>query len=146
MKHNKILFFTALIGSLVFAPSCSKKIDEVYSNPNANVRQPVETLLPNIIANMCISNTAQGSNYGPQNDGLYVGRYVQFWSTNTAFNQYDQMGQTTTNSTAATSDIGGSHWGMHYYGMGQNISRVIEWATEDKKWDYVVLTPCQNLY
>jgi hypothetical protein len=26
---------------------------------------------------------------------------------------------------------------MHYYGMGQNLNRVIEWGTEQKKWDYV---------
>lgn len=137
MKNIKIKIFCAPIILLAIISSCSKKIEEVYKNPNANVRQPIETLLPNIIANMCISNTAQGTNYGPQNDGQYVGRYVQFWVTNTAFNQYDQMGQTTTNSTAAVSDIGGSHWGMHYYGMGQNISRVIEWGTDEKKWDYV---------
>jgi len=35
------------------------------------------------------------------------------------------------------SDILGSIWAMHYYGMGANISRIIEWGTEEKKWDYV---------
>jgi len=133
--QSSIYLFSGV--ALLFMYSCSKKIDEVYANPNANVKQPVELIMPNIIANMCISNTAQGSLYGPQNDGQYVGRYVQFWATNTSGNQYDQMGQTTTNSTAAAADIGGSQWAMHYYGMGQNLSKVIEWGTEDKKWDYV---------
>lgn len=137
MKKISFINYPVLLFALVSIFSCSKKIDEVYANPNANVKQPVELILPNIIANMCISNTAQGSLYGPQNDGQYVGRYVQFWATNTSGNQYDLMGQTTTNSTAAAADIGGSQWAMHYYGMGQNLNKVIEWGTDDKKWDYV---------
>src|SRR4051812_2952810 len=135
---KKILLLTSLTATcLMLFESCTKKIDEAFPNPNANVKQPIELLMPNIIQNMAISNTAQGSLYGPQNDGQYVGRYVQFWVTNTSNNQYDLMGQTTTNSTASTADIGGSHWAMHYYGMGQNLNRVIEWGTEQKKWDYV---------
>jgi hypothetical protein len=47
------------------------------------------------------------------------------------------MGMTTTNSAAAASDIGGSQWGMHYVAMGQNLERIIQWGTEQKKWDYV---------
>src|SRR4051812_31415222 len=120
MKSVNIIVGSLSGLALLLLGGCTKKIDEVYANPNANVKQPIELLLPNIIQNMAISNTAQGSLYGPQNDGQYVGRYVQFWATNTAANQYDQMGQTTTNSTAAAADIGGSIWGMHYYGMGQN--------------------------
>ena len=135
---KKIILNTFCFASIAFViGSCTKKIDEVYVNPNALIKQPIETLLPNIIANMAISNTAQGSLYGPQNDGQYIGRYIQNWATNTAGNQYDMMGQTTTNSTAPASDIGGSHWAMHYYGMGQNLNKVIEWGLEQKKWDYV---------
>lgn len=137
MKKIQFIIYSISGLFLLSINSCSKKIDEVYANPNANVKQPIEKLMPNIMANLAISNTAQGSLYGPQNDGQYVGRYVQFWATNTSGNQYDQMGQTTTNSTAAAADIGGSQWAMHYYGMGQNVSKVIEWGTEEKKWDYV---------
>jgi hypothetical protein len=135
---KKILFkISSLAAVAVLLGSCSKMVDEAYTNPNASVIQPIETLMPNIIANMAISNTANGSLYGPQNDGQYVGRYIQNWATNTAGNQYDMMGQTTTNSTAAAADIGGSHWAMHYYGMGANLNRVIQWGIEQKKWDYV---------
>lgn len=136
---KKILILSCSIATLsLFAlESCTKRIEDAYSNPNALVVQPIETLLPNIIQNMAISNTAQGTLYGPQNDGQYVGRYVQFWATNTSGNQYDLMGQTTTNSTAATSDIGGSHWAMLYYGQGQNLNKVVQWGIEQKKWDYV---------
>jgi hypothetical protein len=118
--------------SLLGLGSCSKEIDDAYRNPNANVRVPVETLLPGIIGNFIGSSSAQGSAYGTANDGLYIGRYVQFWATNTAGNQYDRMGGAT-----GASDILGSVWAMHYYGMGLNLSRMIEWAEEEKKWDYV---------
>lgn len=135
---KRILTTCSLAASvLLLLDSCSKKIEDAYPNPNANVVQPIEQLLPNIIQNMAISNTAQGTLYGPQNDGQYVGRYIQNWETNTLNNQYDLMGQTTTNSTAAASDIGGSHWAMLYYGQGQNLNKVIEWGIEQKKWDYV---------
>jgi hypothetical protein len=112
--------------------ACSKKIDDVYKNPNANVRVPVETLLPGIISNMHSNFSAQGTSYGTANDGLYVGRYVQYWATNTVGNQYDQMGGAT-----GISDVLGAVWAAHYYGMGQNLERMIEWSIEEKKWDYV---------
>lgn len=132
MKKRNIFLVAGFVSSVLLFQSCTKKIDEAYINPNANVVQPIELLLPNIIQNMAISNTANGTLYGPQNDGQYVGRYVQFWATNTTGNQYDQMGGAT-----GGSDILGSIWAMHYYGMGQNLNRVIEWGTEQKKWDYV---------
>jgi hypothetical protein len=84
------------------------------------------------MANFIGSSSAAGSGYGLANDGLYVGRYVQYWGTNTANNQYDQMGGAT-----GVSDILGSLWGMHYYGMGQNLTKMIEWSIEEQKWDYV---------
>lgn len=142
---KKILLMLSSITAVVFT-ACDKKIDEAFPNPNANVVQPIELLLPNVIQNLAISGSSQGSNYGPQNDGMYVGRYIQFWATNTAGNQYDLMGQTTTQNTSATSDIGGSHWAMHYYGMGQNITRIIEWGTEQKKWDYVGVAHALRAY
>jgi hypothetical protein len=132
MKKIRLFLYFASTGTLLFLSSCTKKIDEAYINPNANVVQPIELLLPNIIQNLVVSNTAAGTLYGTQNDGQYVGRYVQFWATNTSNNQYDQMGGAT-----GGSDILGSIWAMHYYGMGQNLNRVIEWGTEQKKWDYV---------
>lgn len=126
----KTLTLVAVAGTGLFA--CSKKIDEAYANPNASTRVPVETLLPGIIGNFVGSSSAQGSAYGLANDGLYIGRYVQFWATNTTGNQFDQMGGAT-----GASDLLGSIWAMHYYGMGANLNKMIEWATEEKKWDYV---------
>lgn len=135
MKKNSIHFFTTLclITTMVIAiSSCTQKIDEAYTDPNAAVKVPVETLLPGIIGNFVGSSAAAGSAYGLANDGLYIGRYVQYWATNSAGNQYDQMGGAT-----GASDVLGSVWAMHYFGMGGNLNKMIEWGIEDQKWDYV---------
>jgi Starch-binding associating with outer membrane len=134
MKKSINKFVLAVSGgALLLLGSCSKKIDESYANPNAQIKQPIETLLPGIIANMAIQHSANGTLYGPQNDGLYIGRFIQNWATSSTGNQYDQMGDNFINS----SDVMGSIWAMHYYGMGANLKRMIEWGTEEKKWDYV---------
>ncbi|MEO7923132.1 MAG: SusD/RagB family nutrient-binding outer membrane lipoprotein [Chitinophagaceae bacterium] len=129
---NKITCSVAAAAVLLLS-SCSKKIDEAFANPNSLVRQPIETLLPGVIANMAIQHSANGTLYGPQNDGQYIGRFIQNWATNTSLNQYDRMGDNFINN----SDVMGSIWAMHYYGMGKNITQIIEWGTEEKKWDYV---------
>ncbi len=128
--HIKTLVTLAFAGLLI--SSCQKKLDEAFPNPNAGVRVPVETLLPGIISNMGGSSSAAGSAYGTQNDGTNVGRYVQFWAANTAGNGFDQMGGAT-----GASDVMGSIWAMHYYGMGQNLKRMMEWSATEKKWDYL---------
>ncbi|HNR16293.1 MAG TPA: SusD/RagB family nutrient-binding outer membrane lipoprotein [Chitinophagaceae bacterium] len=132
MKKILIKFSLLPVTAMLLLSSCSKKIDEAFLNPNATTRVPIETLLPGIIGNMVGSSSAQGSAYGTANDGLYVGRYIQFWATNTTLNQYDRMGGAT-----GASDILGSVWAMHYYGMGQNLGRMIDWGIEEEKWDYV---------
>ena len=129
MKNTTLILAAS---SLLVLGSCSKKIDDAYVNPNADVRVPVETILPGIIGNFVGSSSAQGSAYGLANDGLYIGRYVQFWATNTTANQYDRMG-----GAIGASDALGSVWAMHYYGMGRNLTMMMEWAAEEKKWDYV---------
>lgn len=130
MKNILILILTT--ATLIGFNSCEKKIDEAYKNPNAGNRVPIETILPGVIGNFVGSSSAAGSAYGIAGDGMNVGRYIQFWANNATGNQYDQMGGST-----GTSDVMGSIWAMHYYGFGQNVSRIIEWGAEEKKWDYV---------
>lgn len=126
-----------LIGALTFS-SCAKKLEDAYQNPNANVRQPVEQIFPSLIGSITGSSSAAGSAYGLCGDGLLIGRYIQFWgtyNTGTAANgtsQYDKMGGTTD-----ASDNLGSLWAAHYYGMGQNLNRIVTWGTEEEKWDFV---------
>ncbi len=126
---NLLLISTSL---LMLVSSCRKTVDEAYLNPNATTRVPVETLLPGIIGNMVGSSSAQGSSYGTAFDGLYVSRYIQFFAANTALYQYDRM-----SGALGGSDQMGSIWAMHYYGMGSNLGRMMDWAAEEEKWDYV---------
>src|SRR2546421_1154336 len=120
----------ALTGILL--GSCSKKLDEAYQNPNAKVKVPIENIFPSLIGSILGSSSAAGSSFGLGGDALLIGRYVQYWGTYNAANQYDQMGGTT-----GASDNLGSVWGAHYYALGQNLNKVLQWGTEDQKWDFV---------
>jgi len=131
MKNKIIKILLLPVVLTILLGSCRKKIDEAFLNPNASTRVPVETLLPGIIGNFIGSSSAQGSSYGTAYDGMYVGRYIQFWAHNTTLYQYDRMSGAT-----GASDLMGSIWAMHYYGMGSNLGRMIDWAIEEQKWDY----------
>lgn len=121
-KIASLLMITGILSS------CSKKIDEAYQNPNSDVRVPVESLLPQITAAMA----ANAAGHGTANDARYIGQYIQNWHWSGATSNYDRMGYT--NNVA---DVAQSTWRMHYFDIGQNNVKMIEWATEEKKWDYV---------
>ncbi|MGB5006052.1 MAG: SusD/RagB family nutrient-binding outer membrane lipoprotein, partial [Ferruginibacter sp.] len=121
----KITLFCTLVFSMF---SCKKSIDDAYTNPNAPVRVPVEELLPQMISAMA----ANYAGHGTMNDIRYIGAYVQNWQFYNPLSNYDQMGYTNT-----AGDVGQSTWRMHYYDIGQNNVRMMEWAAEEKKWDYV---------
>ena len=138
----RIFFLTGSISIIAFS-SCVKKLDEAYPNPNASVKQPVELIFPSMIGSFVGSSSAAGSAYGLAADALLIGRYIQYWGTfsasassvsTTAANasNYDRMA-----GTVGASDNLGSMWAAHYYGMGQNINRIIEWGSEEQKWDFV---------
>jgi hypothetical protein len=132
MQHKlfrSILFAGAL--SLCCFVSCKEKIDEAYQNPNAPVRVPVQSLLPGIIGGFTAYNSAAGTNFGLQIDDILLGRYIQYWGSTTAGENYGEMGGT------IGSDNTGGIWGTVYFGHGQNINRMIEWGTEEQRWDYV---------
>ena len=136
MKKIVNIFIIGSISLSAIMPfgSCTKKVDEAFANPNAPVKVPIETLLPGIEASMVISSSANGNFYGIQRDLQYIGRFIQYWATNSTGNRNDQMGDF---FGTTTPDLMGDVWAMQYYGHGQNISRVIQWGTEEKKWDYV---------
>jgi hypothetical protein len=138
MKLNfKYLIATGIIALAMFN-SCSKKIDEAYANPNALVRQPIEQIFPSLIGSLTGSSSAAGSAYGTCGDALLIGRYIQMWgsyvasSTDNFGGFYDKMA-----GVVGASDNMGSMWAAHYYGMGQNLNRIVEWGTEEQKWDFV---------
>lgn len=130
-KFLKSILALSVIGCFAVT-SCSKKLDDAYANPNATTRVAVESILPGLIGNFMGSSAAAGSAYGLANDGLLVGRYIQYWETNTTLNAFDMM----SGATGATDNMG-SIWAMHYFGQGQNLNMMVQWAAEEQKWDYV---------
>lgn len=108
---------------LLLSYSCSKKIDEAYSNPNADVRVAPAQLLPQIISAMAGNYQAHGT----MNDIRFIGAYIQNWQFYLTLSNYDRMGYT--NSIA---DVAQSTWRMHYYDIGQNNMKMIQWAEEEK--------------
>ncbi len=129
-KYFKSILFLGVLGSFCIA-SCKKKIDDAYLNPNAPVVVPIETILPGVIGSFTAFNSAAGTNYGVQIDDVLLGRYIQYWGSTTSGENYGTMGGT------IGSDNTGGIWAAVYYGHGQNVNRIIEWGTEQQKWDYV---------
>ena len=129
MKTKITIYF--LIFSTILSTHCSKIIGDAYKNPNFDVRVPVETLLPQIISSMA----ANGAGHGPLNDIRYVGQYIQNFS-------YINGGDASTQSYFErmgynNNDVAQSTWRTHYYDIGQNNLSMINWATEEQRWDYV---------
>ncbi|HET9056782.1 MAG TPA: SusD/RagB family nutrient-binding outer membrane lipoprotein [Chitinophagaceae bacterium] len=123
-----IIISTFFAASVSLNTGCTKKIDEAYANPNADVRVPVEKLLPGLVS--CMAANAAG--HGPLNDIRFAGKYIQNFLFCNSGGRYDQMG-----GTIGSSDNAGSLWRIHFYDIGQNCNRMIQWGTEEKKWDYV---------
>lgn len=109
-----------------FMSSCTKKIDEAYANPNADVRVPVEKLLPPLIS--CMAGNSAG--HGPMNDIRFAGKFVQYVLFCNSLGEWDQMGNRPGTDNAA------SLWRIHFYDIGQNCKNMIKWAIEEEKWDY----------
>ena len=116
-------------------------MDDAYANPNALTVEPIEGIFPSLIGSIIGSSAASGSAYGLAGDALLIGRYIQYWGTNT----YTAASTTSANAsnydmmagTVAVSDNLGSLWGAFYFGQGQNLNRVIQWGAGQGKWDYV---------
>lgn len=124
---KKILIAITSVSLLTAAmSSCSKKIDEAYANPNADVRVPVEKMLPGLIS--CMAGNSAG--HGPLNDIRFVGKFVQYFLFCNSAGEWDQMGNRPGTDNAA------SMWRVHFYDIGQNCNRMIDWAIEEEKWDY----------
>ncbi|MFN5188796.1 MAG: SusD/RagB family nutrient-binding outer membrane lipoprotein [Chitinophagia bacterium] len=123
MKYNfkNLLVLSALI---VIAVSCSKKIDEAYKNPNYDVKVAPQTLMPQIVASMA----GNYGGHGPMNDIRYIGAYVQNFAFSGTQSNFDRMGHT-------NADVAQSFWRSHYYDIGQNNVKLIEWALENKQWE-----------
>ena len=129
-KISKSIFLSGVVFALTMI-SCSKKIDDAYLNPNAPIIVSIEDILPGVVGCFTAFNSAAGTNYGVQIDDVLLGRYIQYWGSTTNGENYGMMGGT------MGSDNTGGIWAAAYYGMGQNVNRIIEWGIEQEKWDYV---------
>jgi len=126
----KSILLPAVVSIACFI-SCSKKIDDAYLNPNAPVKVPVETILPGVLGGFTAFNSAAGTNFGLQIDDILLGRYIQYWGSTTNLENYGEMGGT------IGSDNTGGIWGTVYFGQGLNVNKIIEWGSQDQKWDFV---------
>jgi hypothetical protein len=131
------LAMSILALGVIALPSCSKKLDEAYLNPNNPVEGAIEAILPNTI-NQMTSTAAPpagggGGSYGAAAEAVNMGRYIQFWNAVGTGDNYDQMGGV----YATASDNTGLVWAMHYYGIGANAKFIISRGIEQQKWDYV---------
>ena len=131
-KFFKLVLLLCIISTILMVSSCAKKIDAAYLNPNAAVVEPIETILPSVIGGMIYFYSSSGTTFGVQLDGTFIGRYIQYWGTTTSLELYGEMGPAT-----GTTDNTGSIWGSVYFAGGQNITKIIQWGTEQEKWDYV---------
>ena len=129
-KFLKLLFFSGAL-CILCTTSCKKKIEDAYLNPNAPVVVDIETILPGVIGSFTAFNSAAGTNYGLQIDDVLLGRYIQYWGSTTNNENYGEMGGT------INSDNTGGIWAAFYYGQGQNVNRIIEWGSQQQKWDFV---------
>ena len=82
---NIFLKFFLLFTLAAFGYSCSKKIDQAYANPNADVRVPVEQLLPQIVSTMA----ANYAGHGTMTDIRYIGAYIQNWHYSATLSPFD---------------------------------------------------------
>jgi len=90
-KMVKPICFLGLL-CIVFASSCKKKVDDAYLNPNSPVIVPIETILPGVIGGFTAFFSSAGTGYGVQADGILLGRYIQYWGTQTSGELYGEMG------------------------------------------------------
>ena len=131
MKLIKYLMLICLTG--IFTSACTKKLDEAYANPNAPVRVKPSELLPPLQYQMALNL---------EEDFMYVGTTIQNFALRQTFStaagtrdiaisRHEKMGYW------PNVDNSGAIWRMHYWNLGQNLNRMIDWAAEDNKWDFV---------
>lgn len=121
-----------LIAGAMLAAGCSKQLEDAYWNPNAPTKVPPESLLPQIISALA----ANYAGVGPLNDVRFVGRYVQHFTVTGALDNWDRMAGPG-NTGLGNTDLSGALWRMHYFDLGQNINRMMEWGAEEQNWAYV---------
>ncbi|HQR00179.1 MAG TPA: SusD/RagB family nutrient-binding outer membrane lipoprotein [Ferruginibacter sp.] len=132
MKAIQYITLAMLTGAII--TSCTKKLDEVYQNPNAPVRVKPSELLPPMQYQMAMNL---------EEDFMYLGATAQVFACRYTFNNVPAV---TRDRTITRHEMMGwfpgidnsaAIWRMHYFNLGANLNKMIEWAAEDGQWDYV---------
>ncbi|MFB9863025.1 SusD/RagB family nutrient-binding outer membrane lipoprotein [Rufibacter immobilis] len=119
----KKIFYAALVAATMFGSvSCESWLD-VNENPNGpdGLIEPHLYLAP-MQAELAIAL---------QNDGRYIGKYINNWHQAAAETNWDRHGYT------ASSDAGATLWRSTYYTSGLNLVNMIASAEKDQKWEIV---------
>lgn len=131
MESIKILTVTVM-AAMMFT-SCTKKLDEAYVNPNAPTDVKPKDLLPAIQYQMAMNL---------EEDYMYVGTTIQNFALRQVFGT---SGLATRDNTITRHermgyfpnvDNSGAIWRMHYFNLGQNLNKMILWASDAGQWDF----------
>jgi hypothetical protein len=91
-----------------------------------------------MIGTMLGNASGAANSFGLGGDIINIGRYIQYWgsyqsgtadNSGTAFDKMSGVSGSGTNFA--------NIWGMYYFSQGANLNRIIEWGTEEQKWDFV---------
>jgi hypothetical protein len=118
---KKIIFTIFLASVLLIMPSCEKWLD-INQNPNAPDKVEGYLLTAPIFAQMAMAI---------QYDARMIGRYVQYWSHNTASTTWETHGYD------PGSDNGAQMWRHVYWTEGWNLTMLIDDATANQKYDFL---------
>lgn len=131
----KAIKYYLLFTGITFLFSCTKKLDEVYLNPNAPVKlKPIE-ILPALEYQMAM-NLQEDFMYAGTTAQVFALRYPYLSASITTtrdntISRHEKMGW------FPNIDNSAAIWRMHYYNLGQNLIKMIEWAGEGNQYDYM---------
>ncbi len=131
-----IKYLTLVIMGGILVSSCTKKLDEAYLNPNAPLNVTPADLLPPIQYQMALNL---------QEDYMYLGTTVQNFALRYTYLSAAAIATTRDNTISRHEkhgyfpnvDNSGGIWRMHYFNLGQNLNKMILWATDAGQWDFV---------
>jgi Starch-binding associating with outer membrane len=131
---KSIKYLTVMTWGAILFASCTKKLDEVYLNPNAPVKVKPSELLPAMHYQMAM-NLEEDYMYMGTTAQVFADRYtfanVPVVTRDITITRHEKMGW------FPNIDNSAAIWRMNYFNLGQNLVKMIEWAGEESQWDYV---------
>ena len=125
LKYFKFIFIMALTLS---AMSCKKYLD-INSDPDSTQEPDASSVLPAMLAGI-----PRGIQYDARFIGLYTQNFIMRSPTATSTEVSRYLWET--HGYNPGSDNGGDVWRQTYYGLGANLTYMIDKAKSVQKWDY----------